>query len=65
MSHLLGRAAVYRTEHFDDLEPYRYDSSIGAWVDPGSGELLVHSQSNNRPKPMTKKSDMETGEDQK
>ena len=42
----------------------RYDFVRGAWVDTQTGRLLVRSDQD-RPRPQTKKMDVETGEDQK
>jgi hypothetical protein len=44
-------------------EGCHYDFEIGAWVVSDTGRLLVESPE--RPKPQTKKHDIETGEDQK
>lgn len=41
-----------------------YDPVRGAWADPKTGELLVRSPGP-RPRPTTKKEDVERGEDQK
>ncbi len=40
-----------------------YDPHIGAWLISDTGKLLV--ETTKRPKPPTKKADVETGEDQK
>ena len=42
----------------------RYDFGRGAWADLRTGRLLVRSDQD-RPRPQTKKMDVETGEDQK
>jgi len=44
-------------------EGCHYDNEVGAWVFSDSGKLLVEEPE--RPKPQTKKHDIETGEDQK
>ena len=41
-----------------------YDPARGAWADARTGALLVQNQEH-RPRPQTKKEDVETGEDQK
>jgi hypothetical protein len=61
---LLVHARTY--DRFEgDLSPSgcEYDLSKGAWVLKHSGVLLVESPE--RPRPQTKKADIETGEDQK
>ena len=49
----------------EDLAPQdcEYDLIEGAWVLQGTGSLLVETQ--DPPTPVTKKQDIETGEDQK
>lgn len=62
---LLAYAHKYvRDEH--DLAPpdCDYDLVIGAWVKQGSDTLFVSMSGVGRP-PQSKKSDVETGEDQK
>ena len=61
---LIERAHAY-TPSTQDCSPSgcHYDISTGAWITDNTGELLVDSK--NRPRPVTKKSDFETGEDQK
>lgn len=47
-------------------DTWRYDSTIGAWVARSDAQhLLAESSTVVRPRPPTKKDDMETGEDQK
>ena len=65
MSHILVRVAQYRLDQKSELEGCHYSHERGAWIENSSGNFLVHSTSGSRPKPMTKKADMETGEDQK
>lgn len=61
---LLDMASTYPVRSVD-LTPQacRYDLFLGAWVLEDCGSLLAESPE--RPKPMTKKFDIETGEDQK
>jgi hypothetical protein len=61
---LLQRATKYPRPN-RDLTPTgcTYDSLAGAWVDDDSGVLLVDKIY--RPGVLTKKADVETGEDQK
>ena len=63
--HLLLTMAKTYPAFTGDLAPqgYQYDLFRGAWVLNGSGSLLIESP--NRPRTMTKKRDIETGEDQK
>ena len=63
--HLLLRMAKTYPVSNEDLAPQecQYDLFQGAWVLNGLGSLLI--ESTNRPSPMSKKKDIETGEDQK
>ena len=63
--HLLLTLAKTYPAFTGDLAPqgYQYDLFLGAWILNDSGSLLVESP--NRPRTMTKKRDIETGEDQK
>lgn len=63
--HLLLTLAQTYPVPTGDLAPEgcRYDLSQGAWVLNDLGSLLIYSP--NRPRPMTKKRDIETGEDHK
>lgn len=61
---LLAHARTYPRRDLDLTPPgCTYDIETGAWV-TSRGELLVESQERPRP-PQSKKSDVETGEDQK
>jgi len=62
---LLKYATTYDIPRNISLAPENchYDRKIGAWVVSESGVLLVNSP--DKPKPVTKKADIETGEDQK
>jgi hypothetical protein len=63
---LLERAFVYNQSHkLTKPKGYVYDDVRGAWVNSGTVELMVESKDTERPKPRTKKADIETGEDQK
>ena len=42
-----------------------YDDVLGAWLCGDNNEFLVRSKAAGRPRPTTKKGDMETGEDLK
>ena len=61
---LLENAKSYRVSD-QDLAPANcdYNLSQGAWVFRDDGSLLVENPE--RPRPVTKKFDIETGEDQK
>ena len=63
--HLLLAMAKTYPVRAEDLTPQgcQYDLFQGAWIINGLGSLLI--ESSNRPRPMTKKKDIETGEDQK
>lgn len=63
--HILLRFATTYDRPKRSLAPdgCHYDYKVGAWVVSDSGKLLVSSPE--RPKPQTKKHDIETGEDQK
>ncbi len=63
--HVLLRKAMTCDTRSVDLSPVGcvYDDRIGAWRISSSGELYVRSD--NKKPPMTKKQDVETGEDQK
>ena len=63
--HLLLAMAKTYPAFTGDLSPqgYQYDLFSGVWILDGSGSLLIESP--NRPRTMTKKKDIETGEDQK
>lgn len=65
-SHLLVQKAVtYNTKALVDPEGSLYDNLLGAWVWVKANEFLVKSNDSGRPRPTTKKQDMETGEDLK
>ena len=61
---LLATAKSYRV-HDQELAPENCEYSLlqGAWVLQDAGSLLVENPG--RPRPVTKKFDIETGEDQK
>ena len=63
--HLLLAMAKTYPAFTGDLSPhgYHYDLFSGMWILNGSESLLIESP--NRPRTMTKKKDIETGEDQK
>lgn len=63
--HILAKKAfVYKKKqkNFED-ENYVYDYSLGYWIKKDSGKPAVYDPEFS--KPMTKKEDIETGEDQK
>lgn len=65
---LLARAITYPLGDSRDLSPPGcvYDDIAGAWRRPGSDYLLVDDPDPDPPRPpVTKKMDLETGEDQK
>lgn len=66
-SHLLiTKASTYSArQELEDPEGCFYDSARGAWIFAQTGEFLVKSLDADRPRPTTKKHDLETGEDLK
>ena len=64
-AHLLLTMATSWPVDEIDLAPQgcHYDLFLGAWIVDDTGALLVDSP--DRPHPMSKKRDIETGEDQK
>lgn len=61
---LLKRAFIYSiTPKSKEPDNCHYDMVLGGWI--FDNEFLVKSQNPERPKPQTKKGDLETGEDQK
>jgi len=67
MDHLLvQKAFTYEPRRqTKDPEGCEYDVKLGAWLWGHQKEFLVKSNNPYRPRPTTKKQDMETGEDQK
>jgi hypothetical protein len=63
--HILLKYAKTYKRHIESLAPEGciYDPCVGAWVISKTGKLLI--ETTKRPKPPTKKCDIETGEDQK
>lgn len=64
-NHILLRYATSYEKSEISLVPEgcHYNFEVGAWIVSDTGKLLVDSPG--RPKPQTKKHDIETGEDQK
>lgn len=63
---LLSRAFTYPTrERLEGPEDSRYDARLGAWLWGPDGDVLVRSANRDKPRPGTKKFDIETGEDMK
>lgn len=61
---LIEKAFVYPIRKNDaGIRGYEYDEQRGFWVSLANGEPLVSDRK--RPKPITKKHDVETGEDMK
>ncbi|MCM3575597.1 hypothetical protein M3172_20605 [Mesobacillus subterraneus] len=61
---LIKQAFIYpKPKEKPKLEGYVFIKSAGYWVDNENNEPYVLD--NRRPKPQTKKADVETGEDQK
>jgi hypothetical protein len=61
---LLERAHSYKPSKQEDTpQGCHYDLITGAWIIDGTTDLLVNSKE--RPRPVSKKNDIETGEDQK
>lgn len=71
MQHYLLEKAITHPRRRTNLQSsigseWRYDRHVGAWVSRSDAtQLLAESDSVDRPRPPTKKDDMETGEDQK
>ena len=65
-THFLVRCATSLPIRATQVEPFPnsyYDEILGLWVDADSRIPLIYDP--NRPRPKTKKEDVETGEDQK
>jgi hypothetical protein len=63
---LLRKAFVYRrSSKLDNPENCQYQNAMGLWIWNETNEPLVKSNKPNRPRPGTKKEDIETGEDLK
>ena len=64
-THLLARLAVrIPIAKIREAAPIgTYDEIMGLWLDPSSGAPVVNNP--DRPRPRTKKADVETGEDNK
>ncbi|MBP1154644.1 MULTISPECIES: hypothetical protein [unclassified Paenibacillus] len=61
---LLAKAYIYPTNRINpQIDDCNFDGEAGFWVINDTGTPFV--KDNNRPKPMTKKADVETGEDRK
>ena len=66
MHSLIEKAFIFKNnKELVDLQGCRYDDSLGAWLLINNGEYLVKSNFEDRPRPQTKKQDLETGEDLK
>ncbi len=64
--HILVRNAVFKKKNnLPEEDESCYMNQIGAWIYKPTGEYLMRSTFDSRPKPMTKKADTETGEDLK
>jgi hypothetical protein len=65
--YLIGRAHVYpHPGQISDPENCRYDDRLGVWRwGEGKDTVLVKSSNPQRPRPQSKKHDIETGEDLK
>jgi hypothetical protein len=66
-NHLLAqRVFIYdRKTQIEDPKDCEYDDKLGAWLWGEGKEFLVKSSNPGRPRPATKKKDIETGEDLK
>lgn len=63
---LVKKAFVYSSKkELKDPENCEYDNRCGLWLWGNNKEVLVKSDSPNRPRAGTKKADIETGEDSK
>jgi hypothetical protein len=63
---LITKAEVIPPRGVPVLSPdWEYDIMIGAWVRKGTDRLELLVRSPERPRPVTKKADQETGEDLK
>ena len=66
MHSLIEKAFTFKNkQELVELPGCRYDDSSGAWLLINNGEFLVKSNFEDRPRPQSKKSDLETGEDLK
>jgi len=65
--HVLVRRAYVYPERRQPKAPEgcRYKEEVGAWFIGDTNEALVASKKPNKPRPTTKKCDVETGEDNK
>jgi hypothetical protein len=62
---LLQKVSTYNRKKLKDPEGCEYDELIGGWIVNETNEYLVKSSDPKKPKPGTKKEDIETGEDLK
>lgn len=62
---LVDKTSSYEKKQLSDPDGYSYDKRKGAWVSRQTKEFLVKSKDPRRPRPSTKKEDVETGEDLK
>lgn len=63
---LVGRAFTYpKKDALKDPEDSQYDTRLGAWLWGSDRDVLVKSANRDKPRPGTKKEDIETGEDLK
>lgn len=63
---LVSKAKLFSyREPLEDIEGCHYDKIVGAWIINATNEFLVKSQDPEKPRPGTKKEDIETGEDRK
>lgn len=63
---LVKKAFVYRKKRqLKDPENCKYDNILGLWLWGTDQQCLVKSNNPQRPRPGTKKEDIETGEDLK
>lgn len=66
MHSLVEKAFTFKNKgNLTDPQGCRYDNSVGAWLLINNGEFLVKSNFEDRPRPQSKKEDLETGEDLK
>ncbi len=63
---LISRAFVYpKRNELEGPEDSRYDMALGFWLWGPDRDVLVRSANRDKPRPGTKKEDIETGEDLK
>jgi hypothetical protein len=63
---LIGKAFTYpQRDALKGPEDSQYDTTLGLWLWGPGNDVLVKSANRDKPRPGTKKEDIETGEDLK